>query len=123
MSASEKDTGQESWTERERVLKQASHAMALGKTLEGHSSGARGNRLTQYLLTGITSCHESVSLEQAVEKLRLGVYVMIREGFVRKELKELSKLKDLNVDTRRLILVSDLLTRSCSSKRAIWILW
>jgi adenine deaminase len=92
----------------ERILKQASHAMALHKTLEGHSSGARGTRLTQYILTGITSCHESVSLEEALEKLRLGVYVMIREGFVRKELKELSKLKDLGVDNRRLILVSDL---------------
>ena len=92
----------------ERTLKQASQAMTLRKTLEGHSSGARGNRLMQYLLTGITSCHESVSLEEALEKLRLGVYVMIREGFVRKELKELSKLKDLNIDTRRMILVSDL---------------
>ena len=91
----------------DRVLKQAALAMSLNKKLDGHSSGARRDKLIQYLLTGITSCHESVTLEEALEKLRFGVYVMIREGFVRRELKELSKLKDLNIDKRRLILVSD----------------
>lgn len=93
----------------DRVLEQASLALSLGKTLEGHGAGARGSKLVQYLMTGITSCHESISLEEAVEKLRFGVYVMIREGFVRRELPELSKLKDLDVDKRRIILVSDAL--------------
>jgi adenine deaminase len=92
----------------ERVLKQASLALSLNKRIDGHSSGARKDKLVQYLLTGITSCHESVTLDEALEKLRLGLYIMIREGFVRKELKELSKLKDFNVDKKRLILVSDL---------------
>ena len=91
----------------DRMLSQASLALSLGKTLEGHAAGARGAKLTQYVVTGITSCHESTTVEEAVEKLRLGVYVMIREGFVRKELGELSKLKDLDVDKRRIMLVSD----------------
>jgi len=91
----------------ERLLSQASFALSLGKTLEGHAAGARGAKLTQYVVTGITSCHESTTVEEAVEKLRLGVYVMIREGFVRRELGELSGLKDLDVDKRRIILVSD----------------
>jgi adenine deaminase len=91
----------------DRVLKQAALAISLGKTLEGHSSGARGNKLLQYLTTGITSCHESVTYEEAMEKLKYGLYVMIRQGWVRKELNELSKLKDATVDTRRLILASD----------------
>jgi len=90
-----------------RVLEQASLALSLGKTLEGHAAGARGSKLIQYLMTGITSCHESTTVEEAIEKLRFGVYVMIREGFVRRELRELSKLKDLDVDMRRIILVSD----------------
>jgi adenine deaminase len=90
-----------------RILAQAALAQSLNKCLDGHSSGARGKRLTEYALTGITSCHESVSLDEAMEKLRLGMYVMIREGFVRKELPELSKLKDVKVDTRRVMMVSD----------------
>jgi adenine deaminase len=93
----------------DRVLEQAALALSLGKTLEGHGAGARGAKLVQYLMTGITSCHESTTVEEAVEKLRFGVYVMIREGFVRRELPELSKLKDLDVDKRRIILVSDAL--------------
>ena len=91
----------------ERVLGQASMALSQRKTLEGHAAGAKGRRLVEYLMTGITSDHESTTLDEALEKLRFGVYVMIREGFVRRELGELSKLKDLNVDGRRLILVSD----------------
>jgi adenine deaminase len=90
-----------------RILAQAALAQSLNKCLDGHSSGARGKRLTEYALTGITSCHESVSLEEAMEKLRIGMYVMIREGFVRKELPELYKLKDMKVDTRRIMMVSD----------------
>ena len=91
----------------DRMLSQASLALSLGKTLEGHAAGARGAKLSQYAVTGITSCHESTTVEEALEKLRLGIYVMIREGFVRKELGELSKLKDLDVDKRRIMLVSD----------------
>jgi adenine deaminase len=91
----------------DRVLAQASIAQKLGKRLDGHAAGARGTRLVEYILTGITSCHESVTLDEAVEKLRFGLYVMIREGFVRKELRALSKLKDTDVDRRRIIMVSD----------------
>jgi adenine deaminase len=91
----------------ERILEQATLSLSLGKTLEGHAAGARGLKLVQYLMTGITSCHESTTVEEAVEKLRFGVYVMIREGFVRRELPKLSRLKDLDVDMRRIILVSD----------------
>lgn len=91
----------------DRVLKQAALAISLNKRLDGHSSGAHGLRLTQYALTGITSCHESVIIDEVIEKLRLGIYVLIREGWVRRELAELSKVKDLTVDMRRVILTSD----------------
>lgn len=90
-----------------RILKQAELAMSLNKRLDGHAAGARGKRLVEYALTGITSCHESVNVDEALEKLRYGIYVMIREGFVRKELPELAKLKDHDVDKRRVMLVSD----------------
>ncbi len=91
----------------DRLLKQAELAMSLNKRLDGHAAGARGKRLVEYALTGITSCHESVNVDEAIEKLRYGIYVMIREGFVRRELPELAKLKDHDVDKRRIMLVSD----------------
>lgn len=90
-----------------RILKQAVSAINAGKKLDGHAAGARAKRLIQYVLTGITSCHESVTVDEVMEKLRLGLTIMIRQGFVRKELPELHRLKDMDIDTRRLILTSD----------------
>ncbi len=90
-----------------RILKQAAAALNLNKKLDGHAAGAHGRRLIEYILTGITSCHESITLDEVAEKLRFGLYIMIRQGFVRKELPELSGLKDMDIDTRRLILTSD----------------
>ena len=91
----------------DRVLSQAALALSLGKRIDGHSAGARGKNLLQYVLTGVTSCHESIQMDEVVEKLRFGVHNMIREGFVRQELPELYKIKDLKVDKRRVMLVSD----------------
>lgn len=90
-----------------RILGQVEAALACGKPLDGHAAGARGRRLVEYALTGITSCHESTTVEEAVEKLRYGMYVMIREGWVRRELGELAKITDAGVDLRRVMLVSD----------------
>ena len=106
-SALGKDTGRGSSKATTACSRRPRSGLSLGKTLEGHGAGARGAKLNQYVMTGITSCHESTTVEEALEKLRFGVYVMIREGFVRKELGELYKLKDLDVDKRRIILVSD----------------
>ena len=78
-----------------------------GKTLEGHSAGASEKKLAAYIASGISSCHEPINADQVLERLRLGLHVMIREGAVRKDLKEIAKIKDHNIDFRRLILVSD----------------
>ena len=78
-----------------------------GKTLEGHSAGARGKKLAAYLAAGISSCHEPIQPEEVLERLRLGIYVMVREGSIRRDLETISAIKDSNVDLRRLVLVTD----------------
>ena len=55
-------------------------ALDRGKRLEGHSAGARGKKLAAYAAAGISSCHEPITAEEALERLRLGIYVMVREG-------------------------------------------
>jgi len=82
-------------------------ALLSGKCLEGHSAGASINRLNAYISTGISSCHEPIKADEVLDRLRLGLYVMIREGSIRSDLKEISKIRDFGVDFRRLILVSD----------------
>ncbi len=78
-----------------------------GKRLEGHSAGARGNRLQAYAACGISSCHEPIKAEEVLDRLRLGIHVMVREGSIRRDLAEIARIKDMVPDTRRLILTTD----------------
>jgi adenine deaminase len=91
----------------EEFLPNFMEVLQSGKRLEGHSAGARGRKLMSYIATGVSSCHEPVNVHETLEKLRMGLYVMIREGSVRKDLGTISAIKDAGVDLRRLILVTD----------------
>ena len=81
--------------------------LASGKLLEGHSAGAGGKKLMAYAACGISSCHEPITAEEALSRLRLGIYVMIREGSIRRDLAAISKIKNFGVHSRRLILATD----------------
>jgi len=81
-----------------------------GKTLEGHSAGASEKKLAAYIANGISSCHEPINVDQVIDRLRLGLHVMVREGAVRRDLKEIARIKDHGIDLRRLVLVSDGIT-------------
>ena len=81
--------------------------MSCGKLLEGHSAGAGGKKLMAYAAAGISSCHEPITAEEALSRLRLGIYVMIREGSIRRDLAAISKIKDFGIHSRRLILATD----------------
>lgn len=85
----------------------SAEALKLGKTSEGHAAGCRGQRLAAYLDYGVSSCHESVSAEEVVEKLRFGICTMIRQGSIRKELEAIARIKDMGLDLRRAALVTD----------------
>jgi adenine deaminase len=78
-----------------------------GKKVEGHSAGAKGEKLMAYIASGVSSCHEPINAEEVLERLRLGIYVMLREGSIRSDLTSLSRIKDVGIDFRRLILVTD----------------
>lgn len=54
-------------------------AMA-GRPVDGHCPGVRGKPLNAYVLSGVGSDHESVDVEEAREKLRRGLYLLIREA-------------------------------------------
>lgn len=88
-------------------LKEFDHVLQKGKVLEGHSAGARNHKLAAYAACGISSCHEPITAEEVLDRLRLGIYVMAREGSIRRDLKTISEIKDKAVDLRRLILSTD----------------
>jgi adenine deaminase len=82
-------------------------ALTCGKQVEGHGSGIKGSKLVAFAASGVSSCHESINLSEAMEKLRLGIYVMIREGSIRRDLQAVSEVKESSIDFRRLCLVTD----------------
>ncbi|RLC70209.1 MAG: adenine deaminase, partial [Chloroflexi bacterium] len=84
---------------------------ARGRVIDGHAPGLRGKELNAYLTCGIGSDHESTSIEEAREKLRRGMYVMIREGSSEKNLEALLPLVTDNTYKRCLFVVDD---RSCA---------
>jgi len=81
-----------------------------GKVVDGHAPGVTGRDLTAYITAGIYSDHESVSLEEAREKLSQGMYVMIREGSSEKNLDALLPLVTDKTYKRCMLVVDD---RSC----------
>jgi adenine deaminase len=91
----------------EQQLEVMEKTLEEGKKVEGHSAGAVANKLQAYIALGISSDHEPITAEDALERLRLGLSVMIREGEVRSDLEEVSKIKDLKIDFRRLAMATD----------------
>jgi len=91
----------------ERVRMIVGEALDLGKKVEGHTAGASGRKLQAYTCFGFSSDHEPITEEEVLERLRLGFWVMIREGFVRKELYGVKGIFEKKIDFRRLILTTD----------------
>src|SRR3546814_11360004 len=58
--------------------------------IDGHSPLVRGRQLNAYLACGIRNCHETTGLDEAREKLRKGMQVLIRDGSVSKDVQPLS---------------------------------
>ncbi len=76
--------------------------------INGHTAGASGKKLNAYVSSGILSCHEPVNFDQVLERLRLGMWIMIREGSIRRDLKEiLPSIMNNKTNTERLMFCSD----------------
>jgi len=101
-----------SWT---KVTKRDSKTMRMLSTMlenncviNGHTAGASGKKLNAYVSSGILSCHEPINFDQVIERLRLGMWIMIREGSIRRDLKDIVSLVLSNKTyTDRLMFCSD----------------
>lgn len=65
---------------------------AAGLPKDGHAPGLRGRDLAAYVAAGIGSDHECTELEEAAEKLAVGLHIMIREGSSARNLEALLPL-------------------------------
>ena len=64
----------------EQVMAKLAAAQKLGKPIDGHAPGLRGADARKYFQAGISTDHECFSYEEGLEKLKMGVKVIIREG-------------------------------------------
>jgi adenine deaminase len=74
------------------VLKKIEAARRLGKPIDGHAPGLTGSDLEKYINAGISTDHECSTIDEAKEKIALGMKVLIREGSAARNL---DSLKDL----------------------------
>ena len=101
-----------SWTkvtERDpKTMKKISMMLDNDCIINGHTAGASGKKLNAYVSSGILSCHEPTNFEQVLERIRLGMWIMIREGSIRRDLKEIiPEVIKQNINSERLMFCSD----------------
>jgi adenine deaminase len=89
-----------------QVMGKIAAARAMGKPVDGHAPGLRGERAARYFGAGISTDHECVSLEEALDKLRNpDVKILIREGSAARNFEALHGL--ISSHPGRVMLCSD----------------
>ncbi|MEM3658851.1 MAG: adenine deaminase [Thermoproteota archaeon] len=91
-----------------KIIGEVKTALRSSRIVEGHFFGNLNEELNAYVAAGISSDHESVTMEAGLAKLRLGMHVMVREASAWKDLKEVIRMvTERKVNARRICLVSD----------------
>ncbi len=62
------------------VMAKLQLARKLGKPIDGHAPGLRGEKAKHYAEAGISTDHECTTFDEALDKLRAGMHILIREG-------------------------------------------
>jgi adenine deaminase len=83
-------------------------AKSLGKIVDGHTGGASESRLQPVAAAGIDADHEAITREEVLNRLRLGIWTMLRNSSLRPDLPELLRsVTENGVSTHRLIMTTD----------------
>ncbi|MFD2726220.1 adenine deaminase [Hyunsoonleella rubra] len=76
----------------DEVMKKIAWAKHFGKPIDGHAPGVKGEDITKYINTGISTDHECFAYDEALEKLQKGMKILIREGSAAKNFEALIDL-------------------------------
>ncbi len=81
---------------------------ALGKRADGHTAGASYEKLNGVAAGGIDACHEAITKQEVLDRLRLGFWTVLRHSSLRPDMPELARaITEDGVDTRRMLLTVD----------------
>jgi adenine deaminase len=79
-----------------------------GLIADGHTTGARDDKLAALVAAGLRSCHEATTADEALERLRLGLWTPLRHSSLRPDLPALlSIITDEEIDTSRTLFTTD----------------
>ncbi|KHF38108.1 adenine deaminase [Halalkalibacter okhensis] len=73
----------------ETMMSKLTAAKKRGKTIDGHAAGLDNIGLNAYRVAGISNDHEAVTAEEGLARLRLGMYLLMREGTAAKDIEAL----------------------------------
>ena len=91
----------------ESILNKILDAEGAGKIINGHAPGLSGKQLNAYAAAGVGDDHECSGRKEALEKLRRGQWIMIREGTAAKNLEALISLCQAPYDQRCMFVTDD----------------
>lgn len=91
--------------EEPEVMAKIEAALNVGKPVDGHAPGLKGEKARRYASAEISTDHECFTKEEAIDKLNAGMLIMIREGSAAKNFEELVSLFDEHAD--KLMFCSD----------------
>ncbi|MEM3088217.1 MAG: amidohydrolase family protein, partial [Candidatus Bathyarchaeia archaeon] len=94
-------------SESKELNKKIQLAIKYGKFIDGNAPGIGKKELNAYIASGPQHDHEAVSTDEAKERLRLGMWVMIREGSSERNLADLIEIVNEKIDTRRCCFATD----------------
>ncbi|MGC9324547.1 MAG: adenine deaminase [Desulfomonilia bacterium] len=76
------------------IMAKIESAQSRGKKVDGHAPGLRGDDLRKYIQAGIETDHETLDIDEAKEKLKHGMKILIREGSAARDFERLHGLID-----------------------------
>ena len=88
-----------------QVMAKIAAAKKAGKPVDGHAPGLRGEVAATYAAAGITTDHECFTLDEALDKIKAGMHILIREGSAAKNYEALAPL--LKLHPERVMFCSD----------------
>jgi adenine deaminase len=101
------------------VMAKVEMARNLRYPIDGHAPGVSGKQLTAYAAAGIASDHECTTPQEALEKLELGMRIMVREGTCARNLEALFPVIDANT-WHRMMWSTDDRHPTTYSMRGMW---
>ncbi len=90
------------------LIQKLESALEQHKRIDGHTAGCKNAGLNALAALGLASCHEPINSDEVLERLRLGMWVMLRQSSLRPDLEViLTGLLDLGISLDRVMMTTD----------------